>query len=112
MKTYVLMSMPLFLWMIYQRVTAMTEKARTRESDEVTFMKMVEQVRQYEETERVAGGSRLLKGILECREVARAKSDAELPVSAVCCSDGRLPCVLAGARRGHEAGRVSQEVAA
>jgi len=72
LKTYVLMSMPLFLWMIYQRVTVMTEKARTRESDEVTFMRMVEQVRQYEEAERVAGGSRLLKGILECREVARA----------------------------------------
>jgi len=72
LKTYVLMSMPLFLWMVYQRVSAMNEKARTRESDEVTFMRMMEQVRHNEEMERVAGGRRLLKGILECREVARA----------------------------------------
>lgn len=88
LKTYVLMSMPLFLWMVYQRVTAMTEKARPRESDEVTFMSMVEQVRQYQETERVAGGRRLLKGILECREVARAIGrpeceDASLTLSRV-----------------------------
>lgn len=88
LKTYVLMSMPLFLWMVYQRVTAMTAKARPRESDEVTFMRMVEQVRQYEEAERVAGGSRLLKGILECRGVARAIrrpecEDASLTLSRV-----------------------------
>ncbi len=72
LKTCALISMPLFIWMVYQRVTAMSEKARARESDEVIFMRMMEQIHHYEEMEREAGGGRLMKGILECREVARA----------------------------------------
>ena len=72
LKTCALISMPLFIWMVYQRVTAMSEKTRARESDEVICMRMMEQIHHYEEMERVAGGGRLMKGILECREVARA----------------------------------------
>jgi len=57
----------------------MSEKARARENDEVTFMRMMEQIHHYEEMERVAGGGRLMKGILECREVAQAirRSESE-----------------------------------
>ncbi len=111
LKTYVLMSMPLFLWMIYQRVTVMTEKARTRESDEVTFMRMAEQVRQYEETERVAGGRRLLKGILECREVARAIrqpecEDASLTLSRVAYIERLMNALVPGLCRRMPEGEI------
>ena len=86
LKTCALITMPLFIWMVYQRITAMSEKARARESDEVIFMRMMEQIHHYEELERVAGGVRLMKGILECREVAQAirrpeSEDASLTLS-------------------------------
>ncbi|MDI3438868.1 hypothetical protein QLG07_05355 [Erwinia sp. V90_4] len=111
LKTYVLMSMPLFLWMIYQCVTVMTEKARTRESDEVTFMRMAEQVRQYEKTERVAGGRRLLKGILECREVARAIrqpecEDASLTLSRVAYIERLMNALVPGLCRKMPEGEI------
>ncbi len=49
-------------------------------------MRMMEQIHHYEELERVAGGVRLMKGILECREVAQAirrpeSEDASLTLS-------------------------------
>ncbi|MEW5020272.1 hypothetical protein AB1Y73_25285, partial [Enterobacter hormaechei] len=44
LKTCALITMPLFIWMVYQRITAMSEKARARESDEVIFMRMMEQI--------------------------------------------------------------------
>jgi len=71
-KTCVLMAMPLFIWMVYQRISVISEKLRVSENYKVTIRRMQEQITFYDEMTRMVGGSRLMKGIHECREVAQA----------------------------------------
>ncbi|EWG67618.1 MULTISPECIES: hypothetical protein [unclassified Enterobacter] len=70
-KTCALIAAPLLIWMVYLRVNSIYGNLHVSESDEAIFMRMQEQITIYEEMERVAGGRQLMKGILECRQLAQ-----------------------------------------
>lgn len=73
LKTCVLMSGPFLIWLAYQGIDLIIYKLHSIEDYKSTIKRMQTQIDLYIDMERaVGGGSRLMKGIQECRQSAQA----------------------------------------
>ncbi|WP_289347146.1 hypothetical protein [Pantoea stewartii] len=73
LKTCVLMSGPFLIWLAYQMINLISERIHSIEDYKFIIRRMQEQMDHHIDIERaVGGGSRLMKGIQECRQSALA----------------------------------------
>ena len=73
LKTCVLISGPFLIWLAYQGIDLIIYKLHSIEDYKSTIKRMQTQIDLYIDMERaVGGGSRLMKGIQECRQSAQA----------------------------------------
>lgn len=72
LKTYVLMSGPLIIWLAYQSIDLIIDKLHSIEGYKSTIKTMQTQIDFYIDMERAIRPRRLMKGIQECRQSAQA----------------------------------------